>query len=785
MSKIKKYMPKVLSGVLSLTILCCSIGVASYSAGAKSTDTKTTNTNISDNSSTAKNASEDKTKKLSKNETVYVIANADGSAKKVIVSDWIKNTAKAKSFGDISNLDNIVNVKGDETYTVNENNMYEWSADGNDIYYQGTGKSELPVGLSVSYTLDGKKISADKLAGQSGKVKIRFDYTNRQSEKIKIDGKEEEIYVPFVMLTGMMLDNDAFRNVEVSNGKVVNDGSHTFVAGFALPGMQSNLGIDSKDFEIPDYVEITADVKNFELATSFTLAANDMFSDIDFSKVDDKIDALSDSLDELTDAANQLIDGSSQLYDGLKTLLDKSGELIEGVDQLYDGAEKISSGAQELDNGAGALASGAKDLDNGVGTLKDGADSLDSGVSSLNDGAVSLDSGISQLQGYVATLSSGLNTISGNSESLNAGAKQIFDTLLATADVQIAAAGLQADKLTISNYAQVLDKLVDSLSEDNVKTVAYNTALETVTATVNSQKDVIREAVESAVRKQVTESVLASAGYSMSAEQYDSAIASGQIPDEVQVQINAAVSTQMSSSTIQSTVDINTQSQIQSLIDTNMQSDEVQSQINSAVEKASAGKASLSSLKEQLDSYNIFYQGVLTYTGGVDKANAGAQQILGGTNTLKEGSYTLKNGSEQLKSGSGSLKDGVGTLKDGANSLNSGAQSLKDGTGELNSGAKNLAQGVASLKEGSSALVSGVKQLKDGSMTLNDGLKKFKEDGIGVLVDAVGGNVNGLVSRLKAVSEVSSHYKSYSGISDNMDGKVDFIYKTDSIEKKQ
>lgn len=490
MSKIKKYMPKVLSGVLSLTILCCTIGVASYSAGAKSTDTETTNTNISDNSSTAKNASEDKTKKLSKNETVYIIANADGSPKKVIVSDWIKNTAKAKSFGDISNLDNIVNVKGDETYTVNENNMYEWSADGNDIYYQGTGKSELPVGLSVSYTLDGKKISADKLAGQSGKVKIRFDYTNRQSEKIKIDGKEEEIYVPFVMLTGMMLDNDVFRNVEVSNGKVVNDGSHTFVAGFALPGMQSNLGIDSKDFEIPDYVEITTDVKNFELATSFTLAANDMFSDIDFSKVDDKIDALSDSLDELTDAADQLIDGSSQLYDGLKTLLDKSGELIEGVDQLYDGAEKISSGAQELDNGAGALASGAKDLDNGVGTLKDGADSL-----------------------------------------------------------------------------------------------------------------------------------------------------------------------------------------------------------------------------------------------------------------------------------------------------NSGAQSLKDGTGELNSGAKNLAQGVASLKEGSSALVSGVKQLKDGSMTLNDGLKKFKEDGIDVLVDAVGGDVNRFVSRLKAVSEVSSHYKSYSGISDDMDGKVDFIYKTDSIEK--
>ena len=68
-------------------------------------------------------------------------------------------------------------------------------------------------------------------------------------------------------------------------------------------------------------------------------------------------------------------------------------------------------------------------------------------------------------------------------------------------------------------------------------------------------------------------------------------------------------------------------------------------------------------------------------------------------------------------------------------------------------------------------------------MSLNDGLKKFKKEGVDVLVDAVDGDVKGLVSRLKAVSEVSSHYKTYSGISDEMDGKVDFIYKTDSIEK--
>ena len=34
-----------------------------------------------------------------------------------------------------------------------------------------------------------------------------------------------------------------FKNVEVSNGKAINDGTRTIVAGFALPGMQDSLDI--------------------------------------------------------------------------------------------------------------------------------------------------------------------------------------------------------------------------------------------------------------------------------------------------------------------------------------------------------------------------------------------------------------------------------------------------------------------------------------------------------------------------------------------------------------
>ncbi len=800
----KKYLPKVLSGVLSLTILCSMVGVASYSAGAESTEEKNSASATSKSDTSAKNSD---TKKLSKDETVYVIADANGEAKKVIVSDWIKNGTNSDKVTDKSNLSDVDTVKGDATYTMNEDETYEWTANGDDIYYQGTGTTELPVGVSITYKLDGKEISAENLAGKSGKVTMRFDYSNRQYDTVKIDGKDEKIYVPFVMMTGMMLDNSNFSNVEVTNGKVLNDGSHTYVAGFALPGVQESLGIDSKDFEIPNYVEITADTTDFELTTTLTLATNEMFSDIDFSKVDDKMDELNDKLDKLTDATDRLLDGSSQLYSGLSTLLDKSGDLVDGIDQLYSGAEQLKDGASTLDTGAGSLLSGATTLDNGVGSLKSGANSLYSGASSLDSGAASLDNGasqissgassldagVSQLQSYISQLSGGLSQISDNSENLNAGAKQVFESLLATADKQIAAAGLTAETLTISNYATVLEQLIGQLSEENIYALAYQTALDTVTENVNSQSDVIRSAVENQVRKQVVEGVLASAGYSMTSDEYDSAVASGQISEEVQAQISAAVSSQMTA--MQSTIDSNTQTQIQSLIEQNMQSEQVQSGINEAVAKGNAGREALSALKAQLDSYNTFYQGVLSYTAGVDQANSGAEQILNGTYSLKSGSSQLasgsadlkngtsdlKSGTSQLKNGSSTLKNGVSDLKDGSSSLKNGAGSLKSGTSTLKDGTVTLFNGISTMKSGSSTLIDGIRQLAEGSLTLNDGLKQYKEEGVDVIVDAVNGDVQTLVDRFKAMSDVSGKYKTYSGTTDDMDGKVDFIFKTDSI----
>ena len=141
----KNYIKGAISGALALTILCAGVGVAAYSAKCRQYCTGSRCSTESTVEAVKKaSTTKEALKKLSKNETVYVIADANGAAKKIIVSDWLKGVDTKGKVKDVSNLKDVKNVKGDETYTVNEDNAYEWVANGDDIYYQGTGTTELP-----------------------------------------------------------------------------------------------------------------------------------------------------------------------------------------------------------------------------------------------------------------------------------------------------------------------------------------------------------------------------------------------------------------------------------------------------------------------------------------------------------------------------------------------------------------------------------------------------------------------------------------------------------------
>ncbi len=427
----KKPVVKMLSISLCVLLALGGIGGTVYamgvSADAGSPDAAPVNSGAGSTAPKTSSSYDPDAGRNVKDETVYVLAGADGSVQKIIVSDWIQNALGSDAIDDVTQLTGIENVKGNESYTMGGNSSCVWNAKGNDIYYQGDLDQELPVAVTVSYMLDGQPIAPAELAGKSGKVTIRFDYTNHQYELLEIDGKQEKIYVPFAMLTGLMLDNDVFTNVSVTNGKIMNDGDRTIVAGLAFPGLQESLGLDRDTLELPDYIEITANVERYELETTVTLAVNELFNDAASTMEDnddlDGLGELDDKLDELTDAMDQLIDGSSRLYDGLCTLLDSSKELVAGIDQLAAGAAQLKQGAEGLSAGA------------------------------------------AQLQAGAAALNQGLDRLAGQNDALNGGAAQVFQSLLASANSQLAAAGVQAPELTMENYGQVLDGVIAAAGE--------------------------------------------------------------------------------------------------------------------------------------------------------------------------------------------------------------------------------------------------------------------------------------------------------------------------------
>ena len=726
---------KFISLALCAVVLFAAVGTSVFALTGEGKESE------DENQETTINASAEA--ETSKDETVYVLAGADGTVQKIIVSDWIKNAMAADSLEDKTELSDIENIKGDESFTLGGDNSCVWDAQGNDIYYQGNIEKELPVQMSVCYTLDGQAIAPEALAGQSGHVTIRFDYQNMQYEEVLLDGKTEKIYVPFTMLTGMLLDTEVFRNVTISNGKLINDGDRIAVVGIAFPGLQEDLAISKEKLDIPDYVEISADVENFEMGMTMTLATTELFGAIDSDKLD--LHELSDAMAELTDAMDQLMDGSSQLYDGLCTLLEKSGDLVSGINKLAEGAAQLKAGAESLDSGA------------------------------------------AQLQAGAAQLSSGLNTLNANSSSLNGGARQVFSSLLSMANTQLSEAGLSVPALTIDNYASVLDGVIASLDD----TAVYQAALEQVTAAVNANRGMIEEKVTEAVQAQVEAEVSAQVtaavqetvtqavheneaqfraaviqqALGMTVEEYKAAIEAGLVTqeqqdavnaaveaamqaeidarmqrEEIQAQINAVtqqtVGEQMQSDEIQALIASNTELQVQQAISEAMSSDAVQAQLSAAAE----GAKSVIALKSSLDSYNAFYLGLITYTSGVSSAAAGA------------------------------------------NELKTGADALKAGTSELSAGAAELLQGIQTMKDSAPALVDGITQLRDGSMELSDGLKQFNEEGIQKLIEAVDGDLDGLSNRIRVTADVAKHYTSFSGISEDMDGDVKFIYKTDSIE---
>lgn len=775
-----KYIVRVVAGVLTIALVGTGIGATAVFAEKNSTAVTAEADSTTGSSKDADDIADKlmdsvslKDNDADKDESVYLISDANGNVNKTIVVDHLKNKDKKDTLEDASNLSDIENVKGKEKFTQSGDKL-TWQAGGKDIYYQGTATAEPPVTQKVTYYLDGKEISPEDLAGKSGKVKIRFDYTNTTSYTETVNGEKQTVSVPFAAVTGLVL-GDGFENIEVTNGKAEVSDSSSVVLGYALPGLKDSLGIKDKDLDgdvnIPEYMEMTADVKNFSMpaAMTFVVNASDYVSTdgIDTSDLDDMINDLKDASTQLQDGSKTLAEGTDTLADGLSTLQSKLGTFASGVGTLQsglktytDGVSTLSGGLNTLGNSTGALVSGADKLNSGAGQLASGSATLKDGLKTYTNGASQLNAGINELGSKSGTLVSGVSKLSKGTSALNAGVQELDKTLQA--------GPTDEQKNTIKSTAvQTVKDSFAGETGNTVKTTIYNglrygtdkngnvvdgelyTSLYKGTASQNFEKNldstykvVVNSILSSAANVkagEVDSNTLASQikqAYKKTSDDYANAInaatKNGTIDTQTQeilenddckkafVDYNAIQNMSASqlaeflySKEASDTLLNMTQKQLEKVLS----SDDNKKQINAGVESALNTLAKkLSGACEQVSETVAATAAV---TGASETMNSihakiNAQGLVSGVAELNEG----VNGENGLIASMPTLTSGIKQLVDGSNTLVANNDTLNAGATALNAGASQLSAGTQSLMNSVPTLTSGIKQLVDGSNTL-------------------------------------------------------------------
>ncbi|MBQ1395385.1 MAG: hypothetical protein IIY86_04360, partial [Lachnospiraceae bacterium] len=400
-----------------------------------------------------------------KNETVYVKTDANGKTRKIVVSDQLQNTGDTDTVKDHSNLTDIENVKGDESFKQSGSNLV-WDNAGEDIVYQGESNAALPVGLSVTYELDGKKITPKKLEGKSGHLRVTYNYTNDLEQT---GGR----FTPFLMVTGVVLDQDHFKNVEVgSNGHFESGGQRMTVVGYSVPGLLDYLDIDEASADLSARLSLSnsftfeADVEEYKTPLSGTIATNSIFSKMDSGDSIDSLDSLKSSLNTLADSSTQLVNGSAVLSSGVKELAGGASSLSSGVSKLTNGSRSLAEGTASLEKGAGQLNSGICQMNDEVGSSMP---VLTNAMSQLATGAKNLSSGISQAAAGAQAVSSGIGTVHESADQLAQGAASVESGVQAVADgAQKLAGGMQTAQASAAGLAQLAGS-INTSPEDQTK----------------------------------------------------------------------------------------------------------------------------------------------------------------------------------------------------------------------------------------------------------------------------------------------------------------------------
>ena len=583
-----------------------------------------------------------------KDETVYSKLDTNGKNYKTVVSTHIKNTEKAEVINDISNLLQIENTNGDEKFTQDGASL-TWRANKNDIYYQGNSEKELPIDCNIRYELDGKEISDKEILGKSGKIKITIEYKNKDAHVVNVNGVQQTMYTPFVVVVGTIFEESKAKNITVSNGKVINDGTKSIVAGIALPGLKESLKIDNNDIEIPSRVEIEMEATEFESSNIISYVTPKVFEKDDL-KIFDKMD---------------------EMYSKVQTLQESSKKIESGANKLADGTKSLDEGAINLNQGAQALANGTEELSVGTKQLAENMPAITNGAKQLASGQQQITGGLYQIKAKLPTEEQNeenenkLNYVKNNNEtaikSLNSANKQIEGQIT---EIQTKKQEAENKKIAIQGKMQEVnenyEKAVIAYNQYNGQLLQINNGINAVETQINETED---DKTKTALETKLAE---------LQGQKTQLAT----IVPLLKNQMDALKGT------------------LDALNGTIMAIEGTISLLNNTQESLGTSNIANTNLSKLISGNNQVVDSSINTISSMRTLSGAVNQLSNGSEKLFNGATQLQNGSSQIEEGTKQVNNGAGQLNQGAHILSEGTKALKSGTIELNNGAQELADGI-------------------------------------------------------------------------------------------
>ena len=258
---------------------------------------------------------------LTKNETVFSELNTNGTMYKTKVTNHLKITSK-EEITDNSILKEIININGDESFTQNENTL-KWKTKGKDIYYEGETNKKVPIDINIKYYINNKEETLEKIKNKKGTIKIVISLTNKDKHMTNINGTYEELYTPFVVVAGTIINSKDASNITVTNGKIIETGHKSIISAIASPGLLESLNINKDNL---NKIEITYKTEKFSpnniyiIATPKLLEKQDLDSFNNINNLSNDINKLQQGINEIQKGATSLSKYTKELSKGINTL---------------------------------------------------------------------------------------------------------------------------------------------------------------------------------------------------------------------------------------------------------------------------------------------------------------------------------------------------------------------------------------------------------------------------------------------------------------------------------